>query len=223
MDSPSSPEPARLRSGRHGLSKEDVARSQRERIIDAMIEAVAARGYPSTRVSDVIAVAGVSRATFYQQFRDKEDCFLVAHDAIIETVVACVAPAFAEPAPWTLQVRGALEALLVLVAEAPAIARVGVVEVLGGGHATRERYAESVQILSGFLALGGAEADLPEELRDVIPLVALGGITSAIGEAVVRGQGDRLGTLLPDLLYMAYAPYLGHAQALDESRLVSRS
>lgn len=223
MDSASSSEPARLRSGRHGLSKEDVARSQRERIIDAMIESVAAKGYPTTRVSDVIAAAGVSRATFYQQFQDKEDCFLVAHDAIMEAVITCVAPAFAEPSPWTVQVREALEALLVLIADQPAIAQVGVVEVLGGGHATRARYSDSVRLLSGFLALGESEVELPPELREVIPLVALGGITSAIGAEVVRGRQESLSALLPDLLYMAYAPYMGHARALSESRLVSRS
>jgi AcrR family transcriptional regulator len=219
MDTTPSPEPARLRSGRHALSKEDVERSQCERILDAIIELVAAKGYPSTTVSDVIAAAGVSRATFYQQFRDKEDCFLVAHDAILEAVVGCVLPAFATDGPWTRQVREGLGALLELLAREPAIARVGVIEVLGGGEAARNRYSSSIEVLSAFLALGGAGVDLPQDVRDAIPLVALGGITSAISDEVALGREEQLGALLPDLLYMAFSPYLGHEQALRESRI----
>lgn len=51
--------------------------SQLARILDAMTELVAGEGYPSVTVAKVIARAGVSRSTFYEQFSDKEDCLLV--------------------------------------------------------------------------------------------------------------------------------------------------
>src|SRR5580704_17048904 len=52
--------------------------SQRERIVDALTQLVSDDGYPSVTVAKVIALAGVSRATFYEQFSDKEDCLVVA-------------------------------------------------------------------------------------------------------------------------------------------------
>ena len=57
-----------------------MARSQRRRILEAMVEVVAERGYPETRVVDIIERAGVSRKTFYELFADKEECFLAAYD-----------------------------------------------------------------------------------------------------------------------------------------------
>ena len=75
------PNPAtRLPSGRHGLTREAVVASQRSRLIDAMAQVVAERGYPATTVADVVERAGVSRRTFYEQFADKEACFLAAYD-----------------------------------------------------------------------------------------------------------------------------------------------
>jgi AcrR family transcriptional regulator len=73
----------RLPRGRHGLPREAVADSQRIRILTAMIEVVAARGYADTRVVDVIGTAGVSRKTFYELFDSKEDCFLAAYDSLL--------------------------------------------------------------------------------------------------------------------------------------------
>src|SRR3954453_20626074 len=58
-----------------------VTRTQRERMLDAMARAVAAKGYAKLTVSDVVALAGVSRRTFYEQFADKEECFLESYAA----------------------------------------------------------------------------------------------------------------------------------------------
>src|ERR1044072_9485639 len=68
-----------LPRGRHGLSPEAVTESQRGRILTAMVEVTAERGYADCRIADVIAYAGGSRKTFYELFSDKEDCFLAAY------------------------------------------------------------------------------------------------------------------------------------------------
>jgi AcrR family transcriptional regulator len=65
----------RLPRGRHGLDPEQVVASQRARIFSAMTSVTAVKGYATTTVADVLAVAGVSRETFYGQFRSKLDCF----------------------------------------------------------------------------------------------------------------------------------------------------
>ena len=52
-----------------------------------MAQVVAEKGYPATTVADVVERAGVSRRTFYEQFQDKEACFLAAYDVGLAVVL----------------------------------------------------------------------------------------------------------------------------------------
>src|SRR3954466_10114989 len=65
-----------------------VTRTQRERMLDAMARAVAAKGYAKLTVSDVVSLAGVSRRTFYEHFADKEECFLESYAAGARAIIA---------------------------------------------------------------------------------------------------------------------------------------
>src|SRR6516164_3645667 len=75
--------PPQLPSGRHGLLRSFVAANQRERILSAVAEAVAELGYAEMSVEAVITRAGVSRRTFYEHFKNKEDAFLAAYDTAV--------------------------------------------------------------------------------------------------------------------------------------------
>src|SRR5215510_7200104 len=77
-----------LPRGRHRLSRAEVVASQRQRMLLAIAAAMADKGYAGTSVADVIARAGVSRETFYQQFSSKLDCFMSAFDAAGEVLLA---------------------------------------------------------------------------------------------------------------------------------------
>ena len=72
----------RLPRGPHHLGPVEVARHQRVRMHGAMVEAVAANGYAGTSVKQVIGLAGVSRRAFYEQFANKQECFLATFDLI---------------------------------------------------------------------------------------------------------------------------------------------
>jgi AcrR family transcriptional regulator len=72
--------PERLPKGPHGLSRAQVQASQRERILDGVLDAVGERGYADATVAHVTTRAGVSRTTFYEQFSSKENAFLTAYD-----------------------------------------------------------------------------------------------------------------------------------------------
>src|ERR1700676_4290834 len=117
----------RLPRGRHGLPREQVLASQRGRCLAAIAEAVAEHGFARATVADVIRRAGVSRETFYEQFADKEDCFLAALDAGANLLLAILAAGVPEPAgepPDPLQqLDRMLQAYLVALAESVAFAR----------------------------------------------------------------------------------------------------
>jgi AcrR family transcriptional regulator len=71
---------ARLPKGPHDLSRAQVEASQRQRILDAVLDVVGEQGYAATTVAHITSAAGVSRTTFYEQFASKLDAFLVAYD-----------------------------------------------------------------------------------------------------------------------------------------------
>src|SRR5918996_5397040 len=107
----STAELGRLPAGQHKLPREFVLRSQRDRMLDAMAQACAFEGYGGATVAAVIARAGVSRRTFYEHFRDREDCFLAAYDAILAQFFGHVIPAYERPElDWPWRGGGAIEA-----------------------------------------------------------------------------------------------------------------
>ena len=77
-----------LPRGRHRLPREAVVQSQRERLLRAMAEVMADKGYARTSVADVLRVAHVSRETFYEQFASKEDCFMSAFETVMGRLAA---------------------------------------------------------------------------------------------------------------------------------------
>jgi AcrR family transcriptional regulator len=84
----------RLPHGPHRLGTEEVIRNQRSRMHGAMIEAVAANGYEGTSVKQVVSLAGVSRRSFYEQFANKQECFLATYDVIATRSAGRVSAAY---------------------------------------------------------------------------------------------------------------------------------
>jgi AcrR family transcriptional regulator len=118
-----------LPRGRHALPREVVLVSQAERLLQAIVEAVAEKGYAATRVADIVARAGVSRGSFYQQFADKQDCFLAAYmDGSRRLFEAAGGPDVIEPDPISRLRLGARAYLNVLSSE-PAWSRALLIEV----------------------------------------------------------------------------------------------
>ncbi len=72
--------PERLPKGPHDLTREQVESSQRQRILDAVLDVVGEHGYAAATVAHITKSAGVSRTTFYEQFRNKQEAFLTAYD-----------------------------------------------------------------------------------------------------------------------------------------------
>ncbi|WP_158886027.1 TetR/AcrR family transcriptional regulator [Amycolatopsis anabasis] len=131
----------RLPSGRHGLSREDVASSQRERIVHALFAAVAEKGYPSTTIGDVVERAEISRRTFYEHFTGKEACFLAAFDGAVAQVGAEMNTVL-DTLPkddWLERVRQSWRAFLGALAGNPAVAWSLYIETFSAGPAVIQR------------------------------------------------------------------------------------
>jgi AcrR family transcriptional regulator len=121
------------------MAREEVARNQRTRIYGGMIESVAQRGYQSTAVAHVIALAGVSRRAFYEQFSNKEECFLATYDIVVARARKRVLDSWVGERGWDNRVHAACKALLDEVADEPKAPHLVLVDALGVGPKARER------------------------------------------------------------------------------------
>src|SRR4051794_24270823 len=139
-----------LPRGPHGLSRSEVELSQRARLLQAATDAVAELGYVKTTVADILGRAGVSRATFYQLFSDKEDCFQAAYQASADLVASIMANeleqvrAGGERDPLARLDR-VLGVYLLALKAAPALARVFLVEVYAAGPVAIEQRRQSLE------------------------------------------------------------------------------
>jgi AcrR family transcriptional regulator len=206
----------KLPRGRHGLPREAVTESQRKRIHQAMIEVVSERGYPETRVVDVIGLAGVSRKTFYELFSSKEDCFLAAYDVLLGNILGDTSEGFeSRPgAPWAERVREGLRALLEHLAAHPDEARFAIVEVLAAGPKALARRDAALRQFTGFLDAGRAETSV--ELPGITSLSLAGGINELLYSEILHGSAARLPGRLPDLMFWVTLPFLGAEGAATE-------
>jgi AcrR family transcriptional regulator len=206
--------PAQLPSGRHGLSRGYVLRHQRERIVAAVTQAVAERGYAQTTVGDIVTEARLSRRTFYEHFADKEDCFLAAYDAAVERVEAVVVQAYRAQERWSDGVRAALESFVGLLVAEPELGRLCLVEAVAAGpvaHRRRERlmrrFADQVRRVG--------ERHVPPGVS-VPPLAAelvVGGVYGIVSARFLAQRPESLFDELPQMVYCVLVPYCGHEEA----------
>jgi len=204
------PELNRLPSGRHRLTREDVVASQRGRLIEAMVEVVAEKGYGPVTVADVVEGASVSRRTFYEQFAGKEECFLAAYDAGVEYALARLAEAAEglETDDWRARTESDIATYLRVLSDESAFAWALHVEVLGAGPAALERRAQIFAMFAertrrAHKLARGADDRLPE-LPDEAFLLHTGGMDELIRECL-RTRGA---AALPDLIQPATAATL---------------
>jgi AcrR family transcriptional regulator len=200
-----------LPRGPHGLSREEVELSQRARLLQGATEAVAELGYVKTTVADILERAGVSRATFYQLFRDKEDCFLAAYKNDADFVAAVMtvqleqvrAEGDLDPLDRLDRV---LEVYLTALRSAPALARVFLVEVYAAGPIAIEQRRASLEQFVDIVAEThrGESGVLGTKTSQRFAAQAfVGAVSSLVTNAVGVGETDDLLSLREPLMRLA--------------------
>jgi AcrR family transcriptional regulator len=186
-----------------------VATSQRQRILEAMVDVVAELGYPETRVVDVIKRARVSRKTFYEFFDDREDCFLAAYDVALGDLYRGTEVAYesASGKPWAERVRIALQTFLGMIAESPELAKFCMIDVLAAGPRALARRDAAIRQFTGIIDAGRAETE--RDLPAITALSIAGGINELIYSELLKGAGPQLPQRLPEIVYWITQPFLG--------------
>ena len=202
--------------GRHRLPPEVIARSQRERLLEATIRVVAAKGYAATTVADLTREAGISRTTFYAMFDDKEACFLAAYDGVVDVLVRRVAAAYEGEEEWPRRARAGLAALLEALAEEPDVARLALVDVGSAGPAAQRRFRAAMQRLTPFFEEGRDFAPGGRNLPANTSRMAIGAVAGLIADELTEERAEDLPNLLSDVLFATLVPYIGPDAAARE-------
>jgi AcrR family transcriptional regulator len=167
-------------SARHGLGPERVIEIQRARILAAMVEVCAERGAGNVTVAHVVERAGVSRRTFYELYRDREECFLGAFDDGIARASRYVLEAYDADAKWVRRVRLALTSLLTFLDAEPGVGQLLIVGSLGAGHRALERRGRGIAQMIALVEEGRLEAKAGVELPSLTAEGIVGGVLSVL-------------------------------------------
>lgn len=178
--------------------------TQRERLLDGMARTVTHRGYAATPVAEVLKAAGVSRRTFYEQFADKEDCFIAAYDAIVALCTERLIVAYHAGAGWEEGIARAYDALLETLAAEPDFAHLGVVDVLGAGPRALARRDATLRRFARFIDFTRERADVVVTPPALVGQAIVGGIHELVYSQIVRGEAILLPQLIDELLHYTF-------------------
>lgn len=171
----------KLPRGPHDIPRDQVELTQRRRVLRAMAEVVGELGYKNTAVADVIKRAGISRATFYALYPDKESCYFDALDTLTQSMFASFVQEVVTPVEL-LGLTGkprferALDQLSIFLpdhvakfADNPKLAKLYLVDSFAVGKRAMELKLESVRACSSLLAVAlyGEDGHTPRREEDV--------------------------------------------------------
>jgi AcrR family transcriptional regulator len=188
----------------HRSVREELRASQRGRLICAMADAVAAKGYAATSVADVIALAGVSRKSFYEHFADKEACYLAAYDTGAAAIYDAMIEAAAGLDDWREILDAVFTTWLEFLDADPAFTRAYMIEFWAAGDAARERWKQRRDRTAGLLRTlherVRSEDPTVVPVSDTLIAAVVGGVNRVVISHVLAQSEAPLTDLKPELL-----------------------
>jgi len=189
-------ERATVPRGRHAPPLEVRQDRQRARLFAAASVVFARAGYADATAEAIAREAGMSKATFYEHFGNKEDCIVALFDAATETLLRNMRDAaeqHADADPPT-RVRTTLGAFLGTLARYPNESQTLLVEIVGAGPRAMERRDRALDAVAAYIDdLNRGDAD-----RGVAPRLGSPHDAYAIAGAVVELASRQIRTGVPD-------------------------
>jgi AcrR family transcriptional regulator len=195
-----------------------VSEIQRARLLSAAIDAIKQEGYANLTVAQVIARAKVSRKTFYDLFEDREDCFLAVFEVTLAQLSGRVVDAYRGERSWREGMRAGLAAALAFVEEDPELARLCVVDALGGGLHVLEERARVLAALRDVVELGGQGPAANPVPPGVTAEGVIGAVLAVLHTRLLERSPEPYMYLHGPLMCTIVLPYLGTRAAASELR-----
>jgi len=181
----------RLPPGPHGIPAELVERNQRERLIAAMAEECAERGYAETSVAELARRAGVSTASFYRQFKDRRECMLAGFEELFGRLLEAIERACADEEDAAEKPRVGIRTAAELLAADSPTARLLTIEIAGAGVEGVRLQQAAIERLAALLREvrepGASPASFP-----TAEWAAVAAIVTLVARRVAEGESPAL-------------------------------
>lgn len=192
-------------------SPEEVTDTQRRRLMLGMTRAIARKGFAEASVADALVEVRVSRKTFYELFKDKEDCFLaaykVAHTALINHIQKAVRGITTPLEQAVIEHRAYLE----FFSKDPEIGKAFLVGIRSAGERALEKKERAHEVFAGMhreihARLREKNRKLPV-LPDSVYSALVGSHNTIVAIELEKGRGKNLISQLPVVLYLTLSTY----------------
>ena len=205
--------PGVLPPGRPRLSRGEVARNQRERILYATSEVAFSKGFAAMSITEIASAAGLDARVFYSHFPDKRSAFLAAHELGFEHTMAVASGAFFSAASWPDRVWRGILAGTQFQTSHPVLTHMLYVQSYAIGSAGSERIEDAHSAFALFLQEGAQLAGPapPPAVSDAI-IAACFEIPFYLSR---QGRGEEISRFAPLMAYLCLAPFLGPEPATE--------
>jgi AcrR family transcriptional regulator len=190
-----------------------VTSSKRERILEGMLQAVGSDGYDTASVRTVLDLTGLYRQAFYDNFPDKDACYLEAFDFGVARLESIAAAAAAGEQTWQGRLRAGLGALLNSFDSDPDVGRALVVEVHAAGPEALDKRTKVMKRIADFVDSARAVAEDGDSPPPIAAEGIVAGIHAIVHARLATGANEGFRELLPEFMYFAVLPYFGSETA----------
>jgi AcrR family transcriptional regulator len=185
---------------------------ERALILAATAKLASEEGYATLTVPRVRAAAGVSRRSFDTHFEGVADCFLATLETLSDRTLAAAASLYFTAEDWASGVHRMIADLCRHLARDPTFTGLAFLEVFSPSPEAIQWRSEMIAKLATRLRLGAPPTRRPSECAAEASIGAMWGV---IHHFVATGRGTQLPVAAPALSYLALAPALGAAAAVD--------
>lgn len=200
------------------VTRSSAYADQRRRILRAIAELVAKRGYADVTVELIVKRARVSYKTFYKHFSGKEECFVELFDSSFESSEAAIRERVEEAGEWPEKIMAALGAWIERIVDDPLVARAVIVEAPTVGPSMLGRYERATKVFVPLFRQGRALHPRGDELPATVEDTLSGSIFWSAYQRLIVGEAERLPELLPELAELVLRTFLGQAEAARIAR-----
>jgi AcrR family transcriptional regulator len=203
----------RLPSGRSDTPRPLIAKSQRERIVDATASIVAEKGLAKLTIPEIARRASVSNQTFYEMYSSKHEAFLGAQKVGMHQALRVTADAYeARRESWPAAVAAGLRALIGYLSSEPAHAHLSVVDTFAASPEALDIREASLGAFAAYLRHGQqSSAGPPSTAAEAVA----GGVWQVLHRYIADGRIGELRDISSQLVYLVLTPFVGGDEALE--------
>ena len=189
-----------------------------ERLLEAILVALAEDGYDNLQLGRVLAESGVSEAEFAAAYGGLERCLEAAYERLCQRLLQSASAACRMSEEWPRRVWCGLEALLGELAAAPALARALTHSFPAIGPQAYQRYIAFLEAFVPVFAEGRQYSEAGEELPSSVEMLAIGAGETIVLDEIEAGRSVHLDEVAPSILFSVLVPFVGTERAVEEMR-----